>query len=280
MDKLIFIDTNILLDFYRASNDSELKLLDHLVEVSDRLIMTFQVESEFKRNRQKVIYEAIKGLCEPSFTRPAIYSNNAKARKIKEDIDRAQKNIKYLKKSLESAIADPRKDAVCKNVEKLFRKKDELKLGREHLSKRIIRRKAITRFLHGCPPRKSNDTSFGDSFNWEWMIKCCEDRKASLVIVSRDSDYGCILKDQSYVNDHLKQEFKERIGSRQSIRLYSRPGIALKNEFSIRITTKEVDAEKRLRDPIPDLSSTSGVASIAHPKGFRDLIEEFFGVSK
>jgi hypothetical protein len=53
---LIFIDTNILLDFYRVrGRESGLSILKHIDNHLDRFITTNQVEMEFKKNRQRVI---------------------------------------------------------------------------------------------------------------------------------------------------------------------------------------------------------------------------------
>ena len=59
IQNLLFIDTNIRLDFYRVRNETGLKLLAHTERLSDRLIVTYQLEGEFKRNRQAAILEGI-----------------------------------------------------------------------------------------------------------------------------------------------------------------------------------------------------------------------------
>ena len=52
---LLFIDTNILLDFYRPGNETGLQMLGRVEKIADKLIITYQLESEFKKNRQTVI---------------------------------------------------------------------------------------------------------------------------------------------------------------------------------------------------------------------------------
>jgi predicted nucleic acid-binding protein len=47
--KLLFIDANILLDFYRARTDAALSLLKHLETISHKIIVTYQLEMEFKK---------------------------------------------------------------------------------------------------------------------------------------------------------------------------------------------------------------------------------------
>src|SRR5580765_7471463 len=41
-----------------------------------------------------------------------------------------------------------------------------------------------------APPRKPNDTSMGDAINWEWIVECAKTLNGSVIIVSRDRDYG------------------------------------------------------------------------------------------
>lgn len=57
-EKLLFIDTNIWLGFYRARNDTGLKLLKQVEALTDKVIVTYRLESEFKRNRQNVLMQS------------------------------------------------------------------------------------------------------------------------------------------------------------------------------------------------------------------------------
>lgn len=77
------------------------------------------------------------------------------------------------------------------------------------------------------------------------MIHCAIEENAELVIVSRDTDYGVMLKQKAYINDHLKQEFQERVSKKRKILLYNRLTDALKH-FNVAVSQKEVDAETDL----------------------------------
>ena len=73
---LLFIDTNIWLDFYRARTETGLKLLAHTEAISDQVIVTYQLESEFKRNRQAAIIEGMQELKAPQqMSQPGIFSD-------------------------------------------------------------------------------------------------------------------------------------------------------------------------------------------------------------
>ena len=66
MDSLLFIDTNIYLDFYRVRQDVSKKLINHIEGIAERIIVTYQVDMEFKKHRQKAILGSIGTLKPPS----------------------------------------------------------------------------------------------------------------------------------------------------------------------------------------------------------------------
>lgn len=254
IQKLLFIDTNIWLDFYRSRNETGLALLKHVETVADKLIVTYQLESEFKRNRQVAIVEGIQDLKAPGqILRPGIFSDARASEALTRGMKEAEKRVKALKAKLTKALEEPsRYDPVYQACQRLFHKADSLALTREDKIRHVIRRKAFRRFLHGCPPRKKNDTSIGDAINWEWMIHCAQKQNAELVIVTRDADYGLHFENKSYINDHLKQEFAERVSKKRSLLLYSRLSEALKH-FSVPVSAKEETAESEIVEsqPIP-----------------------------
>lgn len=60
LDAYIFIDTNILLDFYRIRRtDISMKYLEEIEKHKNLIISTSQVEMEYKKNRQSAILESI-----------------------------------------------------------------------------------------------------------------------------------------------------------------------------------------------------------------------------
>lgn len=247
LQKLLFVDTNIWLDFYRARNDTGLALLNHVESVSDRIIVTFQLESEFKKNRQIAILEGMQELKAPSqVSRPGIFSDAKASKALNKSLKDADKRVKNLKARLMRVLDDPAgHDPVYQACQRIFHRADKLVLTREDKQRHLIRRKALRRFLHDCPPRKKSDTSLGDAFNWEWMIQCANNNNAELVIVSRDSDYGVLFENQAYVNDHLRQEFSERVSKKRKLLLYTKLSEALKH-FEVPVSKKEEEAEAEL----------------------------------
>ena len=62
MATVLFIDTNIWLDFYRANNEAGFSLLKRLRGLAKFILVTDQVEMEFMKLRQEVILQSIKNL--------------------------------------------------------------------------------------------------------------------------------------------------------------------------------------------------------------------------
>lgn len=247
IQQLLFVDANIWLDFYRSRTDAGMSLLKRLDETADRIIVTYQLEMEVKKNRQSAIVEGIQEL-KPlqHVSRPALFSDAAAVRSLNSSLKQAEARVKKLKGRLLKALDDPTAhDPVYQVCQRIFHKTDGLVLTREDPTRRVIRRRAFRRFIHGYPPRKKSDTSIGDSINWEWMIECATSRKAELVIVSRDSDFGVTYDNKSYVNDHLRQEFSERVSRKRKLLLYSRLSEALKH-FAVRVTDAEAQEEEQL----------------------------------
>lgn len=264
--KLLFIDTNIWLDFYRARNETGLELLKNAEAVSDRIIVTYQLESEFKRNRQTALLEGMQELKAPTqIPRPGILSSAKASEMMNKSLKEAEKRVKNLRVRLSRALADPAGyDPVYQACQRIFHKTDELVLTRDDKRRLTIRRLAFRRFLHGCPPRKRNDTSIGDALNWEWMVYCANEQNAELVIVSRDSDYGVTFDSKYYVNDHLRQEFSERVSKKRKLLLHGRLSEALKH-FQVKVSEKAEKAETELLSATEVPADAAKIAAALSP---------------
>lgn len=247
MKKLLFVDTNIYLDFYRARNETGLGLLKHLDAIKDQLIVTDQIEMEFLKHRQIALLETINYLKAPSkISRPGLLSEHNSLRALQRGIDDCGKHVKKLSDRLARVFREPSSyDPIHKVAMRIFAKKDKLNLRRDSKFKNKIRRQAFRRFMFGYPPRKQGDTSYGDSINWEWIIHCAIEQKADIWIVSRDSDYGVTFGEQSYLNDWLEHEFSDRVSQKRKVVLTKRLSEALK-EFAVPVTKAEETEEVAL----------------------------------
>lgn len=248
IDALIFIDTNIFLDFYRIrKSDISLKYLNKIEKHKEIIITSSQVEMEFKKNRQSAILESIselKNLQKPKLNVPTIISD-AKAVDM---IEKSSKDIKKqqdrLKSRIEGILKYPsRNDPVYKALQKVFKSKTPINLNRNNKQRYTIRNLAKKRFLLGYPPRKNTDTSIGDALHWEWIIKCAELTGKHIIIVTRDSDFGTFYQGEAYLNDWLCQEFKDRINKMRKLILTDKLSTAFKL-VDIPVTEEMVQAEE------------------------------------
>lgn len=262
--KLLFVDTNIWLDFYRTRTEAGLALLRHVEKVSSSLIVHYNLEMEYKRNRQTAIIEGMKELQPPAtISRPGLFSDAKVARAMQANVKAAADRVKRMKGKLKQALEDPAAhDPVYQACQRLFHAGTPLILSRDDPFRRVIRRRAFRRFIHGCPPRKRSDTSIGDALNWEWMIECALRNQAELVIVSRDADYGVVFEDKAYVNDHLRQEFGERVSRKRKVLLYTKLSEALKH-FAVPVTREEEAEEEEIIHSTPETSAPRRRLSIS-----------------
>ena len=241
----VFVDTNVFLDFYRERNDATLSLLGRLKNVKQHLISTYQVEMEFLKNRQNVIGESLGNLkFQSQPNAPAIFADSATNKSVAKLSKEIEKKTKLQRKRMLNLLRDPKKnDVVFQTLTELFSSSSDRVLTRDMPCRTSIKRLALRRFLLGYPPRKKNDTSYGDALNWEWIVHCGNMERSKIIIVSRDSDYGLSLKKQNehFLNDHLKRDFFERT-RHTNIEFTDRLSSALK-ELNVSIPDREVDAE-------------------------------------
>lgn len=249
LDTILFVDTNVLLDFYRIKkSDVSTKYLEQLEACKDRLILGSQVEMEYKKNRQRVIVEAMNAFSGPDWSRltpPALVAELQATKTLEKHRKQLVTQQKKLNGTITKILGDPsRCDPVYQTLQRLFKHESPLNLSREKKERFAIRNLARKRFVLGYPPRKNSDTSIGDAVNWEWIVKCSADSGKHVVIVTRDTDYGVIHEGASYLNDWLKQEFSERVSKKRKIILTDKLSQGLKLVHAA--VTREMEQEEEL----------------------------------
>jgi PIN domain len=270
MDALLFVDTNILLDFYRIrKSDISMKYLEQLEACKERLIIGSQIEMEYKKNRQKVIIESLTQFSAPDWGKlstPALVTGLQASKMIEKKRKEITEQSKIVNTKIQKILTNPsQNDPVFQSLQRLFKSNSSHNLNRESKKRFTIRRLARKRFCLGYPPRKSNDTSIGDVVNWEWIVQCAIDSRKNIVIVTRDSDYGVIYNDQSYLNDWLKQEFQQRVGQRRKIVLTHKLSFGLKIVHAA-VTEEMEKAEQQLIE-------SQNTSDDCHPKNIGEFIE-------
>ncbi len=275
---LIFIDTNIFLDFYRfRSGVGSLSLLGHIENNVDKIITGNQVEMEFMKNRHKVMLNSLSQLKTPDWaglTAPAFLADTQLAQAIIKNRENIDDQHKRLKKKLASVLKNPTaNDEVYQCCRKLFEDDGLYNLNRKKDIRYRIRRKARKRFMLGYPPRKDKDTSIGDAINWEWIIHCAEESGKHVVIVSRDTDYGIKHDGVNILNDWLLREFKDRLNRRRKIILTDRLAEAFKM-VSVRISQKEEKEEEILLRESTSIKSHSVSGEEIYPESNPLIVSE------
>lgn len=278
LDALLFVDTNILLDFYRIrKSDISMKYLKQLEACKERLIIGSQVEMEYKKNRQKVIIESLSKFSTPDWGKlstPALVSTTQAVKMIEKKRTEITEQYEIVNQKIKNILTNPSQhDAVFKSLQKLFKSNSSYNLNRESEKRFLIRRLARKRFCLGYPPQKLNDTSIGDAVNWEWIIQCAIDSGKDIIIVTRDNDYGVTYKGQSYLNDWLKQEFKQRVSVRRKIELTQKLSYGLKIVHAL-VTDEMEKAEQQL---IESQNILEDSLSLDNPQNVDELLEELLG---
>lgn len=277
LDALIFIDTNIFLDFYRIrKSDISMKYLAKIKEYADLIITTNQVEMEFKKNRQAVILDSIKEIKAVNFniSVPAILSQTVAVGMIK----KIKKNITEIQSELNEKVEDMLKnpilnDPVYSALQELFVSSKDTNLNYENEEISNIINLARDRFLLGCPPRKNDDNSIGDAINWEWIVKCGKSNNKDVIIVTRDSDYGRIYNNNYYLNDWLMEEFKKRTNESKKIILTDKLSTAFKL-VDIPVTDEMIKEEENvIKASLRDYSSHNFHALRESIQGLQEYME-------
>jgi len=250
---LIFVDTNIMLDFYRMPGENAGRQIDSLRKHLNSIIVTEQVKMEFLKNRLKVISDMMGQMAPPqNAALPMILTGSRAGQALTKAMDHAVKRHREAKKRVELILAEPGlHDPVYRGLSPIFSHNGPLNLKRPNKERFEIRKQAEARLQLGYPPRKSNDTSIGDALNWEWLIKCAQTTpNSNVLIVSRDGDYGLTQGNKVILNDWLKVEFKARVKPSRKIELTNKLTVALKKLAEV-VTPEDEAAEKSVLESPP-----------------------------
>ncbi len=197
----VFIDTNVLLSFYHLTSDDleELNKLAVLLERNEiTLWLTEQVKSEFWRNRENKIADALKGLKQqrlnlqfPQLSRG--YDEYTELRELQRRY--GEKHARLLQKIGEDAENHTLK--ADETIRRLFQNAYDIPLSSQIVDK------ARDRVQIGNPPGKRN--SLGDAINWETLLEEVPPGEG-LHFITDDQDYFSSL-DESKFNEFLLREW-------------------------------------------------------------------------
>lgn len=179
---VIYIDTNVFLDFYQASTD-RLAVFEDILGRSKSVLLTQQTVNEFRRNRiarLTTLADHIKKGPHPQLYTTAVvqalpgFNEWVKAR------DSAKKAAQDIASELNSWVLKEESDPVLVAFEKLVTSAKVVGFDDE-LIERAHRRKLL-----GQPPTSPDKHTVGDELIWESLLTWKDD---DLVVVTRDRSF-------------------------------------------------------------------------------------------
>lgn len=245
----VFIDTNILLNFFHFSKD-ELDALNNIFASHEhgaaKVHLTQQVCDEFRRNRENKIKDALKRFKEvkfaallPSFMKG--YEEYVAIRKLSTELQQLAKSI------MEKADADitARNLLADRLIEDIFKRSEILDTTQSVFGD------ASMRMAIGNPPGKNN--SIGDAINWTVLLQSVPSEE-NLHVISEDGDYySCINEDA--VHPFLEDEWKRK--KKSSLFVYRTLSAFMKEHFD----GVAFSFDKTKESLIEDLSSSGSFAT-------------------
>ena len=194
----IFIDTNIILDFYRINNKNSInEILKEIKRYKKYFVSTKQSQDEFLRNRDRTIIDFIEEIKKQNYK---VHTNNVIATldsytEYHDSIIKANNDTRKIIEELNKLIKNPNIDLIYQ----IYLDLHEIAYDRTNeIIERAQRRKII-----GNPPTSKKETC-GDEIIWEILLECCDD---NLIIVSRDSTFNT---NYNFLKDEFKKD-KNRI---------------------------------------------------------------------
>lgn len=189
---LIYIDTNVFLDFYQASTD-RLAVFEDILGRSKSVLLTQQTVNEFRRNRiarLTTLADHIKKGPHPQLYTTAVVRALPGFEEWVKAKEAAKKAAQEIASELTSWVTNEESDLVLAAFEKLVGSAKVIGFD-DALIERARRRKLL-----GQPPTSPDKHTIGDELIWESLLTWKDD---DLVVVTRDKsflDNRAILKNE------------------------------------------------------------------------------------
>lgn len=257
----VFIDTNILLNFFHFSKD-ELDALNDVFASHEhgaaKVHLTQQVCDEFKRNRENKIKDALKRFREIKFAAqlPSFMKAYEEYNTIRRLSTELQGLVKTISEKVDADIVAKR--LVADNlISDIFARAEIIPTSPEVFAV------ASMRVTIGNPPGKAG--SIGDAINWTLLLQTVPDEEP-LHVISEDGDFYSTLNEDA-VHPFLEEEW--RVRKRSSLHVYRTLSAFMKEHFD-----GVAFPFDRTKEALIDDLSSSGSFSNTH-----DLIAKLEGFS-
>lgn len=247
----VFIDTNILLNFFHFSKD-ELDALNDVFASHEHgaaeVHLTQQVCDEFKRNRENKIKDALKRFRDVKFSveLPSFMKGYEEYDGIRTLSSELQGLVKAISTKVDADIVAKRLLA-DRLISDIFSRANIIETTPEVFSA------ASMRLSIGNPPGKSR--SIGDAINWTILLQTVPDEEP-VHIISEDGDFYSALNEDS-VHPFLEEEWRKR--KRSSLHVYRTLSAFMKLHFD-----GVAFPFDRTKDALIDDLSTSGSFAATH----------------
>jgi predicted nucleic acid-binding protein len=248
----VFIDTNVLLNFFHFSKD-ELDALNDVFASHDhgaaKVHLTQQVCDEFKRNRENKIKDALKRFKEIKFAAqlPSFMKAYEEYNAIRRLSTELQALVKAISEKVDADIVAKR--LVADNlISDIFARAEIIPTSPEVFAA------ASMRVTIGNPPGKAG--SIGDAINWTLLLQTVPDEEP-LHIISEDGDFYSTLNEDA-AHPFLEEEW--RIRKRSSLHVYRTLSAFMKEHFD----GVAFPFDRAKEAIIDDLSSSGNFATTHH----------------
>lgn len=225
----LFIDTNIWLAMFHLSKDDliELNKLKELIGKEIKIYIPKQVRSEYLRNRDSKIKDALDKFKFTQIQFPNLVKCYDNYNNLKERFDELKKEHSLLVEKITNDVLNQTTPADIA-INELFDKTEIIECSNDIINK------AKLRYDLGNPPGKKN--SYGDAVNWECLLENIPDGE-DLYFISDDKDYCSeFCKDQ--FNIYLLTEWDSK--KKSQIHFYrSLHDFLLKNYKDYNITLEQ-----------------------------------------
>ncbi|MGE0129660.1 MAG: PIN domain-containing protein [Blastocatellales bacterium] len=219
----VFIDTNILLNFFHFSKD-ELDALNDVFASHEHgaatVHLTRQVCDEFKRNRENKIKDALKRFKDVKFSAqlPSFMKSYEEYESIRRLSHELQSLVKAISDKVDADIVGKRLLA-DRLIADIFSRSSIIETTSE------IFATANMRLAIGNPPGKNG--SLGDAINWTILLQSVPDDEP-LHIISEDGDFYSVLNENT-VHPFLEDEWRTR--KQSSLHVYRTLSEFMKQHF-------------------------------------------------
>lgn len=199
---IVFFDTNVLLDFYRYSEDTNSKLIGLIEKEIDNIYIPFQVAREFHLKRRNLIYQKVSKqnefetkikdiveLVKNNRVQPLITKDTrSDLINILEKVENESKETKQKWKNFES------NDPIYNKLSELFKFRITENCSREEYD--IILIEGKQRQKEKIPPGYNDSNSFqGDFIIWKQVLKKTVEVKKNIIFVTNEKKDDWVWKE-------------------------------------------------------------------------------------